>query len=167
MLYVEITAIHLIHCVKHCGNMYTASLYGGVIASGFGSADFCASAYYGCDSPFCCIRVNGDTSDIWEKMICVVAKKGFGGGSEINIERRKRPRQSPGRLLSCKRLWSIEWGRGNECEAYERRHTHPSIHSGTSSGLRASHAPFFPLFEARTIRFMARWKRVIRPGLCK
>ena len=64
------------HCAKRCGNMYTASLYGGLASlisavepaeilgkriSMFAYGSGCASSYY-------CIRVKGDTTEIREKM---------------------------------------------------------------------------------------------------
>ena len=64
------------HCAKRCGNMYTASLYGGLASvvsavppeqlkgkrlSMFAYGSGCASSFY-------TIRVKGDTSEIREKM---------------------------------------------------------------------------------------------------
>lgn len=64
------------HCAKRCGNMYTASLYGGLasLISTIEPADFLGKrismfAYgSGCASSFFCIRVKGDTTEIREKM---------------------------------------------------------------------------------------------------
>lgn len=64
------------HCAKRCGNMYTASLYGGLasLISAVEPADLLGKriamfAYgSGCASSFYCIRVKGDTTEIQEKM---------------------------------------------------------------------------------------------------
>ncbi|THH05986.1 hypothetical protein EW145_g4394 [Phellinidium pouzarii] len=64
------------HCAKRCGNMYTASLYGGlaslisaVAPSELRGKRLSMFAYgSGCAASFYTIRVKGDTSEIREKM---------------------------------------------------------------------------------------------------
>ena len=64
------------HCAKRCGNMYTASLYGGLasLVSAIEPAELLGKrismfAYgSGCASSFYTIRVKGDTTEIREKM---------------------------------------------------------------------------------------------------
>ena len=64
------------HCAKRCGNMYTASLYGGLasLVSAIEPADLLGKrismfAYgSGCASSFYCIRVKGDTTEIRDNM---------------------------------------------------------------------------------------------------
>lgn len=64
------------HCAKRCGNMYTASLYGGLASlisaippSELRGKRISMFAYgSGCASSFYTIRVKGDTTEIREKM---------------------------------------------------------------------------------------------------
>lgn len=64
------------HCAKRCGNMYTASLYGGLgsLISAVEPADLLGKrismfAYgSGCASSYFMIRVKGDTTEIRQKM---------------------------------------------------------------------------------------------------
>lgn len=64
------------HCAKRCGNMYTASLYGGLASvvsavepSALKGKRLSMFAYgSGCAASFYTIRVKGDTSEIQEKM---------------------------------------------------------------------------------------------------
>lgn len=70
------TVMPSMHCSRRCGNMYTASLYGGlaslispvepVVLLGKRIVMFAYGA--GCASSFFCIRVKGDTREIQEKM---------------------------------------------------------------------------------------------------
>jgi hydroxymethylglutaryl-CoA synthase len=64
------------HCARRCGNMYTASLYGGLasLVSAIAPADLKGKrislfAYgSGCASSFFAIRVKGDTTEIRRKL---------------------------------------------------------------------------------------------------
>jgi hydroxymethylglutaryl-CoA synthase len=63
-------------CAKRCGNMYTASLYGGLASilanvepeQLLGKRISLYAFGSGCSSSFYAIRVNGDTSEMREKM---------------------------------------------------------------------------------------------------